>query len=203
MRLVESDTNTPSIIELCTDNQWIRLESNLKIQSKESVIRDLVDISEISNTISLSWRAVPPDSVSITRYDITCSSAQGTVSNQIGGNSESAILVSVISPAQYNCCVTAHLGRPLFNLVEQTSTNCVSISLQPDDGMSLGQTVTSSILIYSLGGLCGLLILAIMLLAVGCVCVVSSKRKRQATHPRYAYILSCLVVRVQQPRITP
>ncbi len=173
-------------LEICLEDRWLSLNSTLQINNEENgVIRNLKGTPTLSNFISLSWEALE----AVARYEVICSSSQLTSTAQVAGTLDRTIVTvlpfSGYGDEDYRCCLTAYKNRTLFSLVEFTSTECVSVPLDRSSsdsvrgGQQLDPTVT-----YALGGLSGLLIIVIVLVAVGCFCVVISKRKDQITYPK-------------------
>ena len=178
VRYVDSDLEEPKI-EICKDDVSIKLESNFQVESEDSPVRDLIVSSISADSIVLNWRAVDP---SILKYDISCSSSYTTITTYMVKGAESAILTYLPPSSDYQCCVKAYLNKNLTKFATYISTSCVDVNLQ-------GESVTEPyLLIYFLAGLVGFLLVTVGVLAVGCFCVVVSKKKSQNTHPRYVCI---------------
>ena len=199
MRL-NTDSQVPSL-EICSEDRWLSLNSTLHISNEDSsAIRNLEGRPAASYFISLSWE--PLDSIA--RYEAVCSSSQLTSTVGVDGASTSTTVAVIPVEDAYRCCVTAYRSRTLFSLVEFTSTECVSVILdrnisselpvdpsEPPANPALTFPAESSggqqldpVVTYALGGLSGLLIITVVLVAVGCFCVMPSKRKDQITYPK-------------------
>lgn len=176
-----AEGSTPTL-RICRDDRWIDLGSGFLISNEESVILELQGRGMGQDGIVLSWEKA--QAVSITSYDITCSSGNLDNTVHLNGGSEAAVLTRLAPSTDYQCCVTAHLNVRVFNLAMYTSTECVAVTTGPRTGGLAAPESGFSTVTYALGGLVGLLILGIVVVAVGCVCVVLSKRKYQVTHPR-------------------
>lgn len=183
------------------------LDSTLQISNEEnSAIRNLEGRqAQTPYVISLSWEVLE----SMARYEVVCSSSLLTSTVRVDDGASTSATVTVVpfsdAGGEYRCCVTAFQSDTLFNLVELTSSKCVSVVLDRtissiqllQVGGSVSTTPTAAfpsdsssareldpVVTYALGGLSGLLIIAIVLLAVGCFCVVLSKRRDQMTYPK-------------------
>ena len=187
-----NEATRPPTLDLCSSDTWLPLEGNYQSPSSQDLIRNLRGIQMGVNAVSLTWNA--QDSDSIARYDVTCSSErQSSTSHNDNGRIEAAILTD-IAPGSYQCCVRAYLDVALFGLVDMTSTECVGVSVN-SAGVSGGAVGGSggvaglSTVTYALAGLVGLLLVVTIVIAVGCVCIVLSKRRHQlVTHPRYVSV---------------
>ena len=180
IRLNTDPTSQVTTLEVCSEDRWISVNSTLQISNDDDrVISNLEGTQTSLNVISLRWDSVD----SIARYEAECSNSQLTSTLQVDGRSTSVILTVLSSSGDYSCCLTAYKERTLFNLVEFTSTECVSVAALPRSTSEAQQQLDPAVT-YALGGLSGLLIVAIVLVAVGCFCVVISKRKDQITHPQ-------------------
>ena len=173
-------------LEICSNDRWLRVNSTLEIRTDESsVIRNLEGTSLEPNFITLHWEALE----SVMRYEVKCASSHITSTMSVDGRLSSAT-VAVLPFAgfqdAYRCCLTAYKNRTLFGLVDFTSTDCLTVNIvsAPSAGTINGGQQLDPAVTYALGGLSGLLIVAIVLVAVGCFCVVLSKRKDQITHPK-------------------
>ena len=103
---------------------------------------------------------------------------------RVRGGSEAATITRLPPSMDYRCCVVANLDRTIFDLVTLTSSKCVSIS--PGESTISSSEEGLSTVTTALGGLVGVLIFVIIVVAVSCVYIMLSKRKyRQVTHPRY------------------
>lgn len=179
-RIVEN--SQPPSIEVCRDDQWIRLNSDYHINSGIAIVRDLVGTQVTPNSVSLSWQVSNANSGDITGYEVTCSSSSGTSSTiRVAGTSVRAILASLPSSLTYRCCVTATLNRNLFNLAHYTSSECTDVTLRGSSSTSSSSRPIEglSTVTIALGSLVGVLLVCIVVLMVGCIVVVLSRRRPQ------------------------
>ena len=157
------------------------MNSTLQISDEENpVINDFQGSQTSPNAISLRWESLG----SIARYEAVCSNSQLTSTIQINERSSSAILTVLPSSGDYSCCLTAYKERTLFNLVEFTSTECVSVVVSLEGSTPrVQQQQSDQTLAYALGGLSWIVIVAILLVivAIGCFC---AKRKDEITYPQ-------------------
>lgn len=182
MRLVEEDVPR---IEICVSDTWVSLqESSLRTSKETSVIGTLEGAALESSGIALRWDNTAQD-VSISEYDITCSGDDFASSLRVGGGFEAAVLSGLVPDTDYQCCVEASLDAAIFDLVEVVSTECVSVRTGALTGSQTSAGVAGlSIVTYGLGGLVGLLIVALVVVALSCVCIMLSKRKHQVRYVR-------------------
>ena len=178
-RIVEN--SQPPSIEVCQDDQWIRLNSDYHINSETAIVRDLVGTQVMPNSVSLSWQVSNANLGDITGYEVTCSSGSGTSSTiRVAGTSVRAILASLPS-LTYRCCVTATLNRNLFNLAHYISSECTDVTLRGSSSTSSSSRPIEglSTVTIALGSLVGVLLVCIVVLMVGCIVVVLSRRRPQ------------------------
>ena len=172
IRLNINSLNRVTTLEICSEDRWISVDSTLRISDEENpVINDFQGNQTASNTITLLWESLG----STARYEAVCSNGHLTSTLQISGSSTSAMLTVLPSSEDYSCCLTAYKQRTLFNLVEFTRTECVSVEVSPEP---TGKPETErergfdETLAYALGGLSWVVVVAILLVivAIGCFC---------------------------------
>lgn len=186
MRL-NMDSTGPDL-EICSDNQWMSLSSTLQISNRENNVIHNLEGRQTENPydLFLSWEVLE----SIARYEIVCSSRLITSMLREDGASTSArVAVLPFSDAggEYRCCVTAFQSATPFNLAELTSSECITVLLDRVIPSAPSPTVTfpsetsslhlDPVVAYALGALCGILMIAIIFVAMGCFCVVVSKNR--------------------------
>lgn len=175
---------TPTL-EICTQDTWITLESDFQISSGGSVISELNGAALGSTGIALRWDTQGATDVAVASYEITCSSDSNDITLSVSGGSEAATFTHLAPSTDYRCCVVAHQDRSIFDLVTLTSpAECVSVQLGGSTSTAEAAASQSrQAVTFALGGLVGLLVIAVLVVAVSCICVMLSKR-RQVTHPR-------------------
>ena len=178
MRFIDEDVPK---IEICVDDTWVSLEeSNLKTSEDTSVIGNLEATVLESSGVALRWDNIAQD-VAITEYDVTCSADDFASVRHVDGSFEATVLSGLVPATDYQCCVEAHLDTTIFNLVEAISTECTTVRTGEPTG---SQTTPAglSVVTYGMGGLVGLLIVALIVVAMSCVCIMLSKRKHRVRY---------------------
>ena len=172
----ELRTNSETL-EICSQNTWIPVESTAAVQTSENVVENLVVIAS-GSLVQVSWTA---DASSVSTYDVSCSNSKSSFIAHAPSSAKSATLSLTLESSAYECCITAHLPRKLENFATFYDRQCKQL---PSVG-SLSQPVSnqSSYLTFSLIGLIVVLVICTVSVAVGCICVLVSKRNYQKSHP--------------------
>ena len=130
--------------------------------------------------------------VDIIGYNVTCSTDEVTSIIQVERNDLRGTVPSLTPDTQYRCCVKVYLDGNLYNMVEIINTECMTATTSQQEVVDLPigtqkAALENSTVAYSLIGLVGLLMVAIVVVSVVCVCIIISRR-HQLTHPRYVCI---------------
>jgi len=173
----EFRTKSAQTLEICSQNTWISVESTVRVQASENVIENLAVIAS-GSLVEMSWSA---DTSAVSTFDVSCFNSKNSFTAHVPSSDNSAILSLTLESSAYQCCVTALLHRQLEDVATFFDRECKQLSSV--GSLSQSASSQSSYLTYSLIGLIVILIVCIISVAMGCICVLISKRNYQRNHP--------------------
>ena len=128
-----NDGATSTSLQICLDDQWLTLDSSLRVASEEFPVVNL-QLDGDGVGISVEWDAPTTDEM-VLGYDVVCSmdisTGMLTISLSVNGESPSMpIFLSLAVPGTYRCCVTANVqgntGVRFSSQTCQTTTTTTS-----------------------------------------------------------------------------
>ncbi len=180
LRTRAPQSGTTPQLELCSQNTWIRIESFLRVESSEDAIQNFA-LKSTGSVIDLNWENISP---SISRFDVTCSDSSNTFTLHLTAGTQSASFIGFPASSKYECCVSAFFQRKLVNTATYFRRTCLNTQISRTLSRTASDQVEAT-LTYSLIAVIIVLIVCVFGVALGCICVLISKRNYQKTYPRY------------------